>query len=307
VKTRGTHQRRKITEPSAGRHRREARPASLLAVDVGNTQTVVGIFQGSEVRDLFRLSTGLPRTGDDLWPLIERLAAPYREDLVASGRCVIGSVVPAQTPAWEGLAQRLLGSPAFVASAANARGIMIEIKDPASVGVDRIANAVAVAELYRLPAIVVDLGTATTFDVVLPGPRYVGGVIAPGMVTSADELFRRAARLPKVEIRRPVRVLGQSTEESVQSGVYFGAMGQIDGLLRRLSAELALRPFVIATGGLAEAVAGDSEWIERVDAALTLQGLRILEERAAHAGSGTASRVRGARRGSAGRKRRQAN
>jgi type III pantothenate kinase len=256
--------------------------AAVLAVDIGNTQTVVGVFEGKEVRDLFRLSTGLPRTGDDLWPVVERLVAPYWDALLASGRSVIGSVVPAQTPAWEGMAQRLLGRPAFVASPATARGLRIEIKDLSAVGVDRIANAVAVAALYRLPAVVVDLGTATTFDVVLPGPRYVGGVIAPGVLTSAEELFRRAARLPKVEIRRPASVLGRSTDESVQSGVFFGAVAQIDGLVRRLGAELKLRPFVIATGGIAGAIAGDSETIERVDPALTLHGLRILEERGAH-------------------------
>ncbi len=254
--------------------------ATVLAVDVGNTQTVLGVFEGNDIRDLFRLTSGLPRTGDELLPIVERLIAPYLEQLRASGRSVIGSVVPAQTGAWETLLESLLGRAPVTASARDARGLKIEVLDPSSVGIDRIANAVAATELYRLPAIVVDLGTATTFDVILAGPRYLGGAIAPGLMTSAEELFRRAARLAKVEIRRPERAVGHTTEESIQSGVFFGAVAQIDGLVRRIAHELRIRPLVIATGGLANAVAAESETIEKVDAALTLQGLRIMEERA---------------------------
>jgi len=248
----------------------------LLAVDVGNTQVALGIFEGAELREQFRLSSQVPRTGDDLWPVVDRLVAPYREGLARSGRCVIGSVVPAQTTAWEGLSERLLGRPAHVATASSVRGLRLDVKEPWSIGIDRIANSVAVSQLYRLPAIVVDLGTATTFDVILPGPRYVGGAIAPGIITSAEDLFRRAARLAKVEILRPESALGRTTEECIQSGVFFGAVGQIDGMVRRLSRELSIRPLVLATGGLAEAVAADSSTIRKVDAALTLQGLRIL-------------------------------
>jgi len=251
----------------------------LLAIDVGNTQTVLGVLEGSRVCELFRVSSGLPRTGDELLPVVERLIAPWGDGLAASGRAVIGSVVPSLTPAWEQLARRLLGRDPHVASAASAHGLRLELKDPASVGADRIANAVAVAALYRLPAIVVDLGTATTFDVVVPGPRYLGGAIAPGILTSAEELFRRAARLAKVDLRPPEHVVGRTTEEAIQSGVYFGSVGQIDGLVTRLGAELGERPFVIATGGLASVIAAGSSTIERVDPTLTLQGLRLIEER----------------------------
>ncbi len=289
-----TASRRKVVDRSGGgagaREKRAAEGTAsprrvrkaggvTLAVDVGNTQTVLGIFEGDEVRDLFRMTSGLPRTGDELLPLVERLIAPYLENLRERGRAVIGSVVPSQTPAWEGVIERLLGRLPYLASARAARGIKIELLDVASIGVDRIANAVAVAALYRLPAIVVDLGTATTFDVVLRGPRYIGGAICPGILTSADELFRRAARLAKVEIRRPEHAVGRTTEECIQSGVFFGAVDQIDGLVRRLSQELRIRPLVIATGGLAGSIAADSETISKVDAALTLQGLRILGER----------------------------
>ena len=274
--------RRDGRTPARRRKRAASAPAAhrlTLAVDVGNTQTVLGIFEGAEVRDLFRLSSGVPRTGDELFPVVERLIAPYRAPLVESGIAVLGSVVPAMTPAWEGLALRLLGREPLLVSVRSARGLRIELKDPASLGVDRICNAVAVAALYRLPAIVVDLGTATTFDVVLPGPRYVGGAIAPGILTSAEELFRRAARLAKVELRRPAKAIGRTTEESIQSGVFFGAVGQIDGLIALLSREMGTRPFVIATGGLAESIAADSTRIQAVDPALTLHGLRILGER----------------------------
>jgi type III pantothenate kinase len=265
------------------RARGGASEETLLAIDVGNTQTVIGVLQGERVCDLFRV-TSTQRTGDELFPIVERLVAPWRDALAASGRAVVGSVVPSLTPAWEGMARRLLGRAPLVASAESAAGLRIDLVDPASVGVDRIANAVAVAALYRLPAIVVDLGTATTFDVVLRGPRYVGGAIAPGPATSAEELFRRAARLAKVELRPPRHAVGRTTEECIQSGVYYGTCGLIDGLVRRLARERKIRPFVLATGGLAELFAAGSETIEQVDPALTLHGLRLIEARARRRG-----------------------
>jgi type III pantothenate kinase len=252
----------------------------MLAVDVGNTQTVIGVLEGEKVLDLFRVTSGVPRTGDELFPIVERLVAPWELSLHASGRAVVGSVVPALTSGWEKLLERLLGRVPYLASSVGPYGLKVMVRDPTAVGVDRIANAVAAAAFHRLPAIVVDLGTATTFDVVVPGPRYLGGAIAPGVLTSADELFRRAARLARVELRRPARAVGRSTEESIQSGVYFGAVAQIDGLVRRLRREVGGKVFVLATGGLAEVVAADSQTINRVEPALTLQGLRLMEERA---------------------------
>lgn len=250
-----------------------------LAIDIGNSQTVLGVVAGDRVLDLFRLTSGVARTGDELLPVVERLLAPYQQDLARSRRVAIGSVVPAQTPAWVQLVRRLLDLEPFVATVAGAHGLTVDVPDPPSVGIDRIANAVAVAERHRVPAIVVDLGTATTFDVVLPGPRYVGGAIAPGIATSADELFRRAARLARVDLQRPPSVIGRTTEECIQSGVYFGAIGQIDGLVERIAAEIEGEPLVLATGGLAPVVARDSRTIEATDAALTLHGLLIMEQR----------------------------
>lgn len=251
-----------------------------MAVDIGNTQAALAVFCGSRLLDFFRLTSGLPRTGDELLPIVDHLLNPYLEDLRRSGRCVIGSVAPSQTEAWVGLMERLLGTPAFVALPRSASGLKVELLDPDSVGIDRVANAVAAAALYSLPAIVVDLGTATTFDVILPGPRYVGGAIAPGIITSAENLFRQAARLAKVEIQAPDRTLGKSTAESIRSGVFFGAVEQIDGLVRRLRRELDIRPLVLATGGLASSIAAESRTIRKVDPALTVQGLRIIGEQA---------------------------
>ena len=155
----------------------------------------------------------------------------------------------------------------------------IEYRDPHSVGADRIANAVAAFDRYGAPAIVVDFGTATTFDVLLKGRRYLGGVIAPGILTGAEHLVRRAARLGAFELKPPARVVGRSTEESLQSGVFYGAVGEVDSIVRRIADEEKIRPKVIATGGLAGAIAAHSETIQEVDPDLTLHGLRIIFER----------------------------
>jgi type III pantothenate kinase len=251
----------------------------ILAVDIGNTQTVLGVLEKDRLHSLFRLTSLAGRTSDELFATVEPLLREYLASIKDSGRVAIASVVPTLTPAYEELALRFAGSAPTVVTADLPLPIRIDVPDPGSVGADRIANAVAVAYLHKLPAVVVDLGTATTFDVVLPGPRYVGGVIAPGVMTSAEELFRRGARLAKVELRPPESVIGRTTEESIQSGVLFGAGGQIDGILARIFRELGSRPTVVATGGLATLVATTSRYLRRVDPGLTLQGLRIIDER----------------------------
>jgi len=252
----------------------------VLTVDVGNTHTVLGVFSGAEVQDHFRLTSTIPRTGDELRPLVEALIAPFADGLRRSQRSILASVVPSLTPAWEALVLRLLGAPPIVVSPRLDLGVALDVPDPDSVGADRVANSVAAAAFHRLPAIVVDLGTTTNFDVVLDRPpRYVGGAIALGILTSSEELFRRGARLAKVEIRRPAAALGKTTQECLQSGVFFGAVGQIDGLVARISKELRIKPTVIATGGLAEAIARDSATITAVDPTLTLRGLAVIEAR----------------------------
>ncbi len=258
---------------------RRTRPSrgAVLAIDIGNTQTALGVFRDGELAAFWRLTSSVPRTSDELGVIIESLARDHREALAASRRVVIGSVVPMLTREYAAMADRLYRARALIVTHESRTGIRIDVPDPASLGADRIANAAAVSA-GALPAIVVDLGTATTFDVVGPRARYRGGAIAPGIRTSADELFRRAARLAKVSIRRPRRRIGRTTEESIQSGVYHGAVGAIDGIVRQLELELRRSARVIATGGLAPLVAQASETIQEVDEALTLRGLVRIEQ-----------------------------
>lgn len=256
----------------------------LLVIDVGNTQSILGLYEGGELRWKFRVSSGIPRSGDELRVLVAHMVDPYAKPLRERGRAVLSSVVPTLTGAYLELAESLLPRPPILVNAETVRGLLeVDVPDPMSVGGDRLANALGIGDNGTLPAIVVDLGTTTNFDVVLPGPRYIGGAIAPGIVTSSEELFRRGARLAKVEIVRPPRALGRTTAECLQSGVYFGAIGQIDEIVRRLCAELRIKARVVATGGLSSLIAPESSTIGRVEPDLTLEGLRVL----GHARMGT--------------------
>jgi type III pantothenate kinase len=249
-----------------------------IAVDVGNSDTVVGWFEGRELKQFWRLSS-TRRTADEVALTLRVLLG----DRLERGRArrlgtVLCSVVPALTPSWSEALAALGGRPPVEVSTATASDLPIRYHDRGAVGADRIANAVAVRRLYGTPAIVVDLGTATTFDCVSKSGAYLGGVIAPGVGTSAEELFRRAARLPRVELRRPERALGRTTEASLQAGVLWGAAGQVDALVRRLALEMKGTPHVIATGGWAKLVAPECETVNVVDEGLTLKGLRLLWE-----------------------------
>ncbi len=268
---------RRATAPA--RRRQPSRPAGavpVLAIDIGNTHTVLGIFAGDELRTFRRLASNVARTGDELSVLVDALCREHNDRLRASGRVVISSVVPALTDEFAAMARLLYRAEPLVVSHETPAGIRIEMPDPASLGADRIANAAAVAD-GPLPAIVVDLGTATTFDVIATRARYLGGAIAPGIRTSADELFRRAAQLAKVTICKPRSPLGRTTKESIQSGVYYGAAGAIDRVVEELQRRLGRRARVIATGGLAPLVAEDCTTVQEVDEALTLRGLIKIE------------------------------
>lgn len=251
----------------------------LLVTDVGNTEVTLGLFDGEDLRRSFRVSSETRRTPDEVALL---LAQAFPEIALRKGRvahrAVIGSVVPVQTPIYVGAVGGLVGSKPLLVSVETTAGVTIEYRDPGSVGADRIANAVAAFDRYGAPAIVVDFGTATTFDVLLKPRRYRGGVIAPGILTGAEHLVRRAARLGAFELKPPERVVGRSTEESLQSGVFYGAVGEVDSIVRMISKEERIRPTVIATGGLAEAIASHSETIRKVDLDLTLHGLRLIWE-----------------------------
>jgi type III pantothenate kinase len=251
-------------------------PRRILAVDIGNSETVVGLLEGREVQRSWRLTSG-PATADDVTLRIDALLRTTGWQHGGAG-AVVCSVAPSLTLAWVGALTQRMGQPPLEVTAQSARSLPIRYHDRSAVGADRIANAIAARGLYGTPAIVVDLGTATTFDCVSQQGAYLGGVIAPGVATSAEELFRRAARLPRVELRRPARALGRSTEESIQSGVLWGAAGQVDALVRRLALEMKGTPHVIATGGLAKLIAPECETVNRVDEWLTLKGMALLWE-----------------------------
>jgi type III pantothenate kinase len=243
----------------------------LLAIDVGNTQTVLGLFEGERLGDHWRLATEPRRTGDELGPLLAGLLDPETVD----GIC-LASTVPALLRSYEEVAEHWLHARLLLVGPGTKTGLTIRYDDPREVGPDRIANAVAAKERYGAPCIVVDFGTSTNFDVVSPEGEYVGGVLAPGIEISMDALFARAARLFKVDYVEPPTVIGKTTETALQSGLVYGFAGQVDAIAERIRGELGSEARVVATGGLADLIAPHSRAIERVDPFLTLEGLRLV-------------------------------
>ena len=246
----------------------------LLAVDVGNTQTVLGLFDGDRLVDNWRVATDRSRTGDELVVLLGGLLDPDAVD----GIC-LSTTVPLLLREWERLAGRWAHAPLLAVGPGVRTGIPIRYDDPREVGPDRIVNAVAAKARFGAPVIVVDFGTSTNFDVVSPDGDYVGGVLAPGIETSRDALFARAARLVKVDYVEPPSVIGKTTVAGLQSGLVYGFAGQVDGIVAAIRGELESPDApVVATGGLAELVATQSTTIGQVDPYLTLEGLRLVWE-----------------------------
>jgi type III pantothenate kinase len=246
----------------------------LLAVDVGNTQTVLGLFDGPELAEHWRIATEDHRTGDELGALVTRFVDLGRVD----GIC-LSSTVPQLVREYETFAERYANAPLLVVGPGVRTGIPIRYDDPREVGPDRIANAVAGKERFGAPCIVVDFGTSTNFDIVSPDGEYVGGVLAPGVEISMEALFRRAARLVKVDFSEPPAVIGKTTAAGLQSGLVYGFAGLVDGIVERIRAELGTEAPAIATGGLAELIAPHARTIERIEPWLTLEGLRLVWER----------------------------
>jgi len=251
----------------------------LLAVDIGNTQTVVGLLDGEAIVRQWRLTSQAGRTADEIALQLRGLLLDAALDRDAIRRMAIASVVPNLTPEYRRFGIETLAVPTLVIDGHTDTGVPVDVPDPGSVGPDRIVNVVAALARHGAPAIVIDLGTATTFDALDARGTYIGGAIAPGIGISAEALFSRGARLARIEIRPPARVIGKTTEEHLQAGIFFGAVGQIDEIVRRMAAELGGKPRVVATGGLSGAVAGYSATIEAVDPDLTLHGIRLVEER----------------------------
>jgi type III pantothenate kinase len=247
----------------------------LLAADVGNTQTVLGLFDGAELVDQWRVRTESSRTGDEMGALYARLL-----DLSQLDGIVLSSTVPALVREFERFAERWAqGVELLVVGPGIRTGIPIRYDDPREVGPDRIANSIAARERYGAPVIVVDFGTSTNFDIVSPEGEYLGGVLSPGVEVSMEALFARAARLLKVDLVEPPSVIGKTTVAGLQSGLVYGFAALVDGIVERIRGELGVDARVVATGGLADVIAPHARTIERVDPDLTLEGLRLVWER----------------------------
>jgi type III pantothenate kinase len=246
----------------------------LLAIDVGNTSTVFGLFDTGHLADHWRIATDRERSGDELGALYRSFLDLDRVD----GIC-LSSTVPQLVRSYHDFAGRYTRADLLEVGPGVKTGVPIRYDDPREVGPDRIANAVAAADRYGAPCIVVDFGTSTNFDVLSADAEYVGGVLAPGIEISMDALFERAARLRKIDFVEPAHVIGKTTVASLQSGLVYGFAGQVDGIVGRIRAELGTEAPTVATGGLADLIAPHAATIEHVDPFLTLAGLRLVWER----------------------------
>lgn len=251
----------------------------LLVIDIGNSNTVLGIYDRQDLKNNWRIGTDKDRTVDEYAMLIDnlfRLSGLQFSDL---DDVVVSSVVPPMLDTIEGLCQQYFELTPYVVGPGIKTGMPIQYDNPREVGADRIVNAIAAYERSRCGLIVVDFGTATTFDVISPDGSYQGGAIAPGVGISADALFARASKLPRVEFSRPEQIIAKNTVNSMQAGIFFGYVGLVEGIVSRMIKELPERPKVIATGGLAASISAATSCIDRVEPFLTLEGLRILYER----------------------------
>lgn len=255
----------------------------LLAIDVGNTNIGLGVFDAATLIQSWRLATERERTADELGLIVVGLFAQHEIGKARVSGVVLGSVVPPLTTTMRLMTERCFGLKALVVEPGTETGMPILYDNPAEVGADRIVNGIAAYERFgrttARPLVVVDFGTATTFDAITAKGEYLGGAICPGVQISADALFHRAARLPRIDVRKPSRIVGRTTVGAMESGLFWGYVGMVEGLVRRMSDELGGDAVCVATGGLASIIAPETPLIQHVDPDLTLQGLRLVWER----------------------------
>jgi type III pantothenate kinase len=264
---------------SAKKHAPAKSEGLVVLVDVGNTNTVFGVYEGDELIESFRLSTDTERTADEYGSLLLPLFTRKEIDPTAAEAVVISSVVPPLHLTLDHLGRKYFGKKPLFIEPGVRTGMPIRYDNPTEVGADRVVNAVAARERYGAPVIVVDFGTATTFDVVSAAGEYVGGIIAPGIMISAEALFAHASRLYRVDVRKPNELIGKNTAGAMQAGIYYGYIGLVDGILERLLAEIPGVKTVVATGGQADLIAAGSKYIREVDSMLTLVGLKLIYDR----------------------------
>jgi type III pantothenate kinase len=258
----------------------------ILTFDVGNTETVIGLFENGELLEHWRISTLAERTVDELGLLVRGLLRESGFEVDSLHAASIGSVVPPVTHSIVEMCERHLGVKVLVIDARSPLPIRLDVDEPMTVGADRIVNTMAAAHIYKRDTIAVDLGTATTFDCITAEGVFVGGIIAPGVRTAAETLVRRTAKLPRVDLEKPAFVIGRRTETCMRSGIFFGAVDSIDGAVRRIKEEWAKpNAFVVATGGLASLIGPHCRQVDKIEPFLTLFGLdlayRFLEGREA--------------------------
>ena len=266
-----------MAEPNTP-HPRSSAGEQIVLIDAGNTNTVFGIYQDDDLLEVFRLATEAERTADEYAALVLPLLDHFGLDAERTESVLISSVVPPLYPVLIELCERIFGCrPVFIEPGIRT-GLPIRYDNPAEVGADRIVNSVAARHRYGAPVVVVDFGTATTFDVVNAAGEYVGGIIAPGIGISAEALFSQASRLYRVDVRKPQQLVGRNTGGAMQSGIYYGYIALVDGILERLQAELPDLKTVVATGGQAPLIAEGSKHIQEVAPQLTLEGLKQIHD-----------------------------
>jgi type III pantothenate kinase len=250
----------------------------ILVIDVGNTNIVLGLYEGKQLQHNWRLSTNRSSTVDEYGMMMYNLFQHAGIGLAQVEGIIISSVVPPLMFVLEQLCLKYVKKAPLIVGPGVKTGLNIRYENPREVGADRIVNAVAAIALYGSPCIVVDFGTATTFDYIDEAGQYIGGAVAPGIGISTEALYQRAAKLPRIELVRPKSVVGRNTVSSMQAGIIFGFAGQVDGIVGRIREEFGTSPKIVATGGLAELIAKESRTIETVNPLLTLQGLQIIYE-----------------------------